>query len=533
MNSVDASVFFIAPELFKLDTLETLPEGMVRVPGWTQVVADGESVRYEDYLLGRHEVTNADFKAFVDAGGYEDPRFWEPIARDGTILPFEEAMKLFVDRTGQRGPSTWEAGDFPEGQGTHPVGGVSWYEAAAYALFKGAELPTAGHWRHALPLAELAWVLPASNLDATGTIAVERSDALNFSGTFDMTGNVREWTVTKRGPGERRLILGGGWADHSSEAIDVVTAPPLDRSPTNGFRLAATRDDPAVAELARAPLLEPTANPTEQPPVSDEVYATYGNAYSYDRAAPLKVAVEAKESTRLWTRERITFDAAYGGERMAMYLYVPTASPPPYQTVIYWPGGSAQLLESIDDYSSYMDFVVKSGRAVAFPVYQGTFERRHARPFSGRKAAALDVVQGVKDLRRSIDYMETRPDLERGSIAFFGHSWGGQNAAVVLAQEPRIRTAIIYVGFLPTLPVDGEVDPINSLPRVHQPVLMLNSEFDGFVPLENALRYFELLGTPPNDKKHVISKGGHFVPRELLIRESLEWLDEHLGRARG
>ena len=48
----------------------------------------------------------------------------------------------FVDATGRPGPSTWEAGDYPEGEDDFPVAGVSWYEAAAYAEYVGKVLPT-------------------------------------------------------------------------------------------------------------------------------------------------------------------------------------------------------------------------------------------------------------------------------------------------------------------------------------------------------------------------------------------------------
>ena len=51
------------------------------------------------------------------------------------------------DRTA--GPATWELGTFPDGQADYPVGGVSWYEAAAYAEFADKRLPTVFHWRQA------------------------------------------------------------------------------------------------------------------------------------------------------------------------------------------------------------------------------------------------------------------------------------------------------------------------------------------------------------------------------------------------
>ena len=139
----------------------TLPEGMAFVP------ADGPALRIRgapagvhmpgvehlpalavgDFFVDRNEVTNAEYKRFVDAGGYETPEHWTAPFVDGDrTLAWNEAMALFVDRTERPGPATWEVGDFPEGRGDHPVTGVSWYEAAAYAAFAGKSLPTLYHW---------------------------------------------------------------------------------------------------------------------------------------------------------------------------------------------------------------------------------------------------------------------------------------------------------------------------------------------------------------------------------------------------
>ena len=64
-------------------------------------------------------------------------------------------MDLLVDSTGRPGPATWEVGNFAAGKADYPVGGVSWYEAAAYASFRGKSLPTVYHWvRAALPSSE-------------------------------------------------------------------------------------------------------------------------------------------------------------------------------------------------------------------------------------------------------------------------------------------------------------------------------------------------------------------------------------------
>ncbi len=134
---------------FVLDKKGSIPEGMVRVPdqGPTYGVP---SVALPDYLIDRYEVTNKQYKQFVDAGGYQKPQFWkDEFVKDGRVLSWKEAMAELRDRTGRPGPSTWELGDYPEGQTDYPVTGVSWYEAAAYAEFVGKSLPTIYHWRKA------------------------------------------------------------------------------------------------------------------------------------------------------------------------------------------------------------------------------------------------------------------------------------------------------------------------------------------------------------------------------------------------
>jgi pimeloyl-ACP methyl ester carboxylesterase len=77
------------------------------------------------------------------------------------------------------------------------------------------------------------------------------------------------------------------------------------------------------------------------------------------------------------------------------------------------------------------------------------------------------------------------------------------------------------------------VEPINFLPRITQPVLMLNGQYDHYFPVESSQRpMFRLLGTPADRKRQVISEGGHFVPRPQLVRETLDWLDRYLGPVR-
>lgn len=101
--------------------------------------------------------------------------------------------------------------------------------------------------------------------------------------------------------------------------------------------------------------------------------------YSYDRTE-LEARVESvDESAMYWSKKRITFKAAYGGERMAAYLFVPKEARSPYQPVVYFPTTNAlrnhSSEEDLQDLSVF-GFIIQSGRAVIYPVYKGTYERR-------------------------------------------------------------------------------------------------------------------------------------------------------------
>jgi pimeloyl-ACP methyl ester carboxylesterase len=92
---------------------------------------------------------------------------------------------------------------------------------------------------------------------------------------------------------------------------------------------------------------------------------------------------------------------------------------------------------------------------------------------------------------------------------------------------------VLYVAGYSPLAAFPEVDEVNYTPRVSIPVLMLNGRHDDIFPLETHARpMFDRLGTPQESKRHVVSDGGHFVPRTQLVRESLDWFDRYLGPIR-
>ena len=136
--------------------------------------------------MDKYEVTNKKFKEFIDRGGYAKPEYWrQPFLKKGRQLAREEAMKDFRDRTGQPGPAGWEMGTYPEGQDDYPVGGVSWYEAAAYAEFKGKSLPTIYHWDLALDLwQKIRYYIPLSNFSGKGPAPVGSFQGMSRFGSL-------------------------------------------------------------------------------------------------------------------------------------------------------------------------------------------------------------------------------------------------------------------------------------------------------------------------------------------------------------
>ena len=140
------------------------------------------------------------------------------------------------------------------------------------------------------------------------------------------------------------------------------------------------------------------------------------------------------------------------------------------------------------------------------------------------------VIQWTQDLRRSIDYLETREDIDRERLGFFGFSWGGAMGGLIPAVESRLKASVLHVsGLFPARPLP-EADPFNFLPRVKIPTLMLNGRYDAVFAHESSqVTMFRGLGAPVGLKRHIIYEAGHFVPRDQLIKETVDWYDRHLG----
>jgi iron(II)-dependent oxidoreductase len=209
-------------------------------------------VELKPYYISSSEVTRAQFKEFVDAGGYRTERFWDP---EGWRL-----VPNFRDREDSLGPADWVGGKYPRGSKELPVTNVSWYEADAFARFKKARLPSEYEWEVAAsyyPKESRNRRYPwgdffrpdRGNLRKGESSGLASASLANGDrsplGLVNMAGNASEWTSSLWGTKKRLYVIRGCSASHENPRLAALTYrrhyrgdPGRFRSGELGFRLA-------------------------------------------------------------------------------------------------------------------------------------------------------------------------------------------------------------------------------------------------------------------------------------------------------
>jgi len=237
------------------------------------------------YYLDRCPVTNAQFYHFVSSGGYEQMAIWD--------REIWAAVLDFVDQTGHPGPRLWRKGRYPKNEGNHPVVGISWYEAAAYARWGGKRLPTdaewvkAGSWPvgiagHPLVQRRYPWgnAMDRTRVNLWGsgpgrTVSVEQyPGGVSVGGVQQLIGNVWEWTadcfafdddadITENAAHAKMKSLRGGafdtYLDNQATCHFQSAERALARKHNVGFRCAISLCDVANRDGSAEPA------PAQQP----------------------------------------------------------------------------------------------------------------------------------------------------------------------------------------------------------------------------------------------------------------------------
>jgi len=527
----------------------TAPGDMVLVPATSfevPLITNGAPIELPAYFLDRYEVTNRQYREFIDAGGYREGAYWQDLPLGSEVATWQDAVARFVDATGRPGPSTWESGNYPDGAADYPVAGVSWYEAVAYARYRGKQLPTAYHWyRAAYSLDEVldsiaSAVVPHSNYSGKAAAPVGQYRGIGPYGTYDMAGNVREWLSTAMGAS--RMVAGGAWNEPPYIYNQLDSASPWDRSPGNGVRCMRTLSGGPVGVALQGPIVQQLVDFAALKPIDDAAYAVLEQQMQHSQSGLDPRVATLPSANALWTRQAISLATGYDDTRFKVQLFLPSGGRAPYQVVIYLPHVGHYLAgQPSDEFdptasSQPLDFVLKSGRALVVVTFDGSFERRWS---TARRASMTDADRfrlllrhSGQELGRAIDYLATRKDLDHERIGVIGESWGSQALAALLGVEKRIRAAVLMAGGVFILPMPRTEQPFNYLPHATQPVLMLNGRWDIDVDLDAQDAMLRMLGTPADRKQRILYDAGHgALPHNQVVRASLDWYDRYLGPA--
>jgi len=528
----------------KLPKAATVPDDMVFIPGrelFVPLLGFFKKENLGDFYIGKTEVSNSQFAEFLADDGYGKREYWSdlPDADDG--IQFPEVATRFVDSTGLPGPAGWSNGTFSDGGENQPVTGVSWYEAMAYARYRGATLPTARHWaRAALGIDESRWSLaqalvPEAHLQGSEPLDVGAGNAVSTWGALNLIGNVREWTVSYKG--ELKLDLGASFRGPVWNYALPALAHPLDRNPDQGIRLAM------YDESIDNPPLGLNGAPPKIPQVTAEQFADFRQMFSYRpdlvSAASAKLVSEVPEQS--WIRRKILIPTDDPEDPLPVLLFLPKNAPRPLQSILFFPPGDTGGVSSdqIDISRYHIDFVVNSGRALIWPILSGTYER--GRPRERRRSAAFMQRWHAANLTRRnetgrvIDYLQGSDEFDGERVGLLAASFGASFLSPhVLAVEPRIKSAVLMsatlVGVNPEV-VPDRINPNTYWPRVRTPILVLNGRYDVTKPyLPNDDIMISLIGTAEIDKRSVFYDSSHWpLPEHRVRNDTLEWFDRYLG----
>ena len=293
--------------------------------------------------------------------------------------------------TGRSGPATWELGSYPEGQADFPVGGISWFEAAAYAEFAGKSLPTRLSLVSRVGRRRDLLATSCGSATSTARARCRRASAQGLGpwGTLDMAGNVKEWCANAGdGDRSRRYILGGGWNEPSYRFTEPDAQNPWERA--TDVRRAACEEPRARRRRRGVPVGRVNRDPKSVVPVSDELFDVYRRFYAYDRT-PLECARRVRSTTarRTGARRRSASPRHTARARFPRTCSCRRTRSRHTRRSCSFPSAYARdvAVEPTTSTCATFDFIVRSGRALMYPVYQGTFERRRTRCRSGPSAA--------------------------------------------------------------------------------------------------------------------------------------------------
>lgn len=322
----------------------------------------------------------------------------------------------------------------------------------------------------------------------------------------------------------------------SSSAPSAETPQPSDQpSPPDVTSVAELQTATASPEASSGASAVPTADTWN--------YEETLKLFDYDQSAPLDLQEVGSEEKKDITIHDISYASPKGG-RVTGYLIVPKG-PGPFAGVIVQHGSPG----SRDSLRGYAEELVKTG-AVALLI-DAPFTRREGRFMAFGQRDYDEQIQFMVDLRRGVDLLQSRPDVDPERIGYIGYSYGAALGGLLAGIEKRIKAFVFAVGDgglvehytypTPVNDVSDEVppevfkrwqvlmDPIEPMRFVAHAapsaLLYQNARNDTLVNSESAKRYQDA-GSQP--KEIIWYNMGHGLGSEVF-RDQINWLSKYIG----
>ncbi len=180
---------------------------------------------------------------------------------------------------------------------------------------------------------------------------------------------------------------------------------------------------------------------TEVKPAVD--FPSVAHIFDYDAKQPLNIHDKVIEEFSDGTLHDITYTSPKGGP-VAAYLVVPKGKGP-FAAVLFGHWGNGTRAEFIPEAKIY----AKAGAVSLIPDYPWDRPQPWHKTPDHFDKPELDrdiEIQAVVDLRRGIDLLLARPDVDAKRLAYIGHSYGAQWGSILSAVDKRMKTSVLMAG---------------------------------------------------------------------------------------
>lgn len=332
----------------------------------------------------------------------------------------------------------------------------------------------------------------------------------------------------------------------STPTVQLQDEPSPTPAPTDTPLPPTATETPLPSEtFTPEPTLEPSITPTRWAPATlapdAEAYEDWLVLFEYDQQAPLEIeerGVQTQDGTAI---HDILYNSAVRG-RVKAFLVVPEGAGP-FAGMVYMHWYEPQ--SSTNSRNEFLDEAIEMAQSgVVSVLVQGFLPWSRPPNASDFEVDRAMVIQQVLELRRAVDLLTSRADVDPERIGFVGHDFGAMYGGILAGVDPRIKTYLLMAGtgrfadwfllFWPSTSDKREeyktgmnpVDPINYYPHAAPASLYFQfGDKDTFVSESAAQEQYEVASEPKTIKIY----GAEHELNDAARRDRILWLKSELS----